>query len=214
MAIAQQVALAFTAADADGIAESQSPGAGAIVLDGVAVSGGVATLDAARRVIVTSGGNDLGITFTITGTNYAGNPLAETITGASGAAAASTQDFKTVTSVTHTGSVAGTVTVGTSGVGSGPWLIQNTNADPVNFGIGVVVSGTISFTVEYTYDDPNAPFTGTFPTAFSITALAAKSANTDAALTQPVRAIRITQNSFTYPGTAKMIVIPAGLASP
>lgn len=209
MATSNQQSLAYTAAAANNIAQSQSPGAGAITLNGSLVSGGVATLDAARRVIVTSGSNDTGITFTITGTNYAGSALTETITGASGAAASSTQDFKTVSSVTHTGSVAGTVTVGTSGVGSSPWIMVDRDVVPTSLGVAVVVSGTINFTVEVTYDDPNAPFTGTFPTVFAVTALATKTANTNATITDTVFAVRVTQNSFTNPGNLKMIVLQA-----
>lgn len=217
MGIARQVSLAYTAAAANNIAQSQSPGAGVITLNGSLVTAGVATLDAARRVILTSGGNDTGITFTVVGTNRFGSALTETVTGASGAAASTTQDFKTVTSVTHTGSVAGTLTIGTSGIGSSEWVMIAPSANPVNLGIGVVVSGTINYTVEYTYDDPNAVFTGTFPTAFNISggSLTAKAANGDAGSTFnfPVVAVRVTQNSFTNPGNLKMVVLQSGQMS-
>lgn len=207
MATRIQTTLAYAAASANNIAQSQSPGAGAITLNGSTVVSGVAILDAARRVLFTSGSSDTGITFTVTGTNFAGNPLTETITGGA-TTASTTQDFKTVSSVTHTGSVAGTLTIGTSGVGSSPWFYVDRDAGAYNnMEIGVVVSGTINFTVEYTLDDPNAPYTGTFPTAWAISALTSKSANTDAALAVPVMAIRLTQNSFTNPGTAKMIAL-------
>lgn len=211
MATRIQTTLAYAAASATNIAASQSPGAGVITLNGSTVTAGVATLDAARRVIVTSGGNDSTLTFTIVGTNFAGNPLTEAITGANAGAAASTQDFKTVSSVTHTGTITGTVTVGTNGVGSSPWFVIDRDQNPVNLEIGVVVTGTINFTVEYSLDDPNAPFTGTFPTAWSLSALASKTANTDAQITFPIFAIRITQNSFTNPGTAKMVVLQSTL---
>ena len=210
MATQIQTTLAYAAASANNIAQSQSPGAGAITLNGSTVTSGVATLDAARRILLTSGGSDTGITFTIKGTNTFGNPLTETITGGA-VTASTTQDFKTVSSVTHTGSVASTLTVGTSGVGSSPWFILDRDQNPVNLGIAVVVSGTINFTVEYTYDDPNNPYTGTFPTVFSISALASKAANTDSTFLQPAYAIRLTQNSFTNPGTAKMIAIQSVL---
>jgi hypothetical protein len=210
MALLFKVQLALAAAAANNVAASQSPGAGAITLNGSRVSGGVATLDVARRVIVTSGGNDTGITFTVTGTNRSGTPLTETITGASGAAASTTQDFKTVTSVTHTGSVATTVTVGTSGVASSQWYYVDREVSPVNLGIAVVVAGTINYTVEYTLDDPNNPLTATFPTVFSLLALAAQTTTKDSSITTPITAIRLTQNSFTAPGTATMIVAQAG----
>ena len=206
MATTIQTKLAYAAASANNISTVASPGAGAILINGSAVVGGVAVLDAARRVLITSGSSDTGITFTVTGTNFAGNPLTETITGGA-ATASTTQDFKTVSSVTHSGSVAGTLTVGTSGVGSSPWFYIDRDVNPINLGIGVTVTGTINYTVEYTYDDPNAPFSGTFPTVWSLSALAAKAANTDSSITFPIQAIRLTQNSFTNPGTASMIVL-------
>lgn len=209
MPIAWQATKTLAAASANNIAQSQSPGAGAITLNGSTVTSGVATLDTARRVRITSGGNDSGITFTVVGTNYFGNALSETITGANASTADTTQDFATVTSVTHTGSVAGTVTVGTNGVGSTPWYNLDPFTDTFNVGIGVVVSGTINFTVEYTYDDANSPYTGTFPTAFSLTALASKTANTDSTLTNPCWGVRLTVNSGT--GTAKVIIVQVGI---
>lgn len=205
-----QVTLALAAASATNISASQSPGAGAILINGSAASGGVATLDTARHVLFTSGGDDSGITFTVTGTNYSGAPQTETITGGN-PTASTTQNFKKVTSITHTGSVASTLTVGTNGVAESPWFFVNYNTTPCEFGIGVVVSGTISFTVEYTYDNPNSPFTGTYPTTFSIAALATKTANTDSFLELPCYAIRLKQNSFSTGATAKMIIIQAGL---
>lgn len=210
-----QVSLALANTSATNIAASQSPGAGAITLNGSTVTAGVATLDIARRVSIASGSNDSGITFTVVGTNRTGNALSETVTGASGAAAATTQDFATVSAVSHTGSVAGTVTVGTNGVASSSWLVIDRHNNIVNLGVGVVISGTINWTVEYTYDDPNAPFTSTFPTIFSQTAMASKASNTDAGNTFnfPIFAIRLTQNSFSSGATADMIVIQSGLAS-
>ena len=213
MAIPFQAKLALAAASANNIAQSQSPGAGAITLNGSTVASGVATLDAARRVIVTSGGNDSGITFTVTGKSRTGAALTETITGANAGAASTTQDFAAVSSVTHTGTVAGTVTVGTSGVASSAWFVLDHTVTPMNVGIVVTVTGTINFTVEYTYDDPNAPYSGTFPTVLSVAALAAKTANTDGSITTPVRAVRLTQNSFTAPGTASMIAIQSGFGN-
>src|SRR5262245_48713554 len=122
------VQIAPANASANAIALSQSPAAGAITLNGALVSGGVATLDVPRRVTVTSGGADTGITFTVTGTGRNGAAQSETITGASGGTATTTQDFKTVTGVTHTGSVATTLTIGTSALASSEWMVTNPNA--------------------------------------------------------------------------------------
>lgn len=208
MANPWNVTKALTAADDDNIAASQSPGAGAITLNGAAVTSGVAILDTQRQVILTSGGNDSGITFTVNGTNGPGNPISEAVTGAGIGIATTTLNFKTVTSVTHTGSVAGTLKIGTNTVGSTDWFFVDRYNTPMNFGMGCVVSGTVNYTVEYTYDDPNAPYTATFPTAFSLAGMTAKSATADDYIDNPFSAIRLTINSGT--GTVKMILLPAG----
>lgn len=69
-----------------------------------------------RAVSITSGGNDTGITFTVNGADVYGQPMSENMTGASGAAVTGKKAFKYITSVTHTGSVATTVTVGTTDI--------------------------------------------------------------------------------------------------
>src|SRR5258708_3372590 len=81
---------------------SQPVGGAGVGSGDTIVIGGVATLDTQRRIIVTSGGNDTGITFTIFGAGDNGVPISETVTGATSAASAQTnQDFKTVPAATH-----------------------------------------------------------------------------------------------------------------
>jgi hypothetical protein len=145
------------AADADGICESQTPsGAGALTLDGVLVSGGVATLDAARRVLITAVGDESGKTFTITGTSYNGQVQSETITGPNATTAQSVLDYKTVISVTISAAAANAITVGTNGVASSRWLRLDNWAFP-QVGIQCNVNGTVNYTVQQTLDDPNDP---------------------------------------------------------
>jgi hypothetical protein len=182
-----QAKKSLAAANAALIAASQSPGAGAIALTSTPV-----VLDTPRRVLITSGGNDSGITFTVTGTNQTGNPLTETITGGNATAVSTTQDFGTVTSVTHSGSVATTVSVGTSTTASTPWYQVNSWSQQINIGFAGVVSGTVTYQVDYTYDDPNAPFSGPFPTIFNPTGFTALTATKDGSFTAPVNAIRFT----------------------
>src|SRR5215831_7732629 len=213
MGIPRTISLAPAAASATAISALHSPGAGAILIDGTSASGGVATLDIARRVLFTSGTSDTGITFTVVGTDRFGQPLTETIQGGA-TTATTTQDFKTVTSITHTGSVAGTLTVGTvsaSTAASSEWVAITPTANPVNIGIYVLVSGTVNYTVEYTYDDLAAPLS-TFPTVFNISggSLTSKTGTADAQANPfnfPISAVRITLNSYTAPGFVKMKVI-------
>lgn len=69
-----------------------------------------------RNIRIVSGGNDSGITFTVIGYDLYGYPMSETITGANAGTASGAKAFKYISSVTHTGSVATTVTIGTGDV--------------------------------------------------------------------------------------------------
>lgn len=152
--------LTLAAAVTNGIAQSQSlPGASGLklALNGSLVTNGAAALDAPRRIIITSAGNDSGITWTVVGTRgswWASTPLTETFTGANIGAAQSTQDFLTVTSITGSGATASTVTAGTDGVGSGPWVPWSKYSTDFQVSLfGVVLSGSPTWQVDYTYDD-------------------------------------------------------------
>jgi hypothetical protein len=145
-------------ADANGICESQTPVAGPLTLDGVLVTGGVAVLDVQRRVLITAAGNESSRTFTVTGTNWAGNTISQTITGPNATTAATTISFKTVTSVTISGNAAGAVEVGTNGVADSPWVRFDDFA-PNYVSVACVIDGTANWTVQITLDDPNDPVT-------------------------------------------------------
>lgn len=116
---------------------------------------GTATNDKARRVIITSGGNDTGITFALAGTDINGAAQSETITGASGGAASSVLSYKTVTSIRTSGAVATTVTVGTNGVAESQWVRFDDYAANAQTTIAAVVSGTVNYDIQTSMDDPN-----------------------------------------------------------
>lgn len=215
----------LVAAAANKICLSQSAaGAQALTLNGSVVSDGVATLDKARRVLITSAGNDTGITFRVTGTNSTGNAIRESVTGASGAAVATLQDYKTVSDITTSGATAGNVTVGTNGVASSPWVFVSPSLAPVNIALGVVVSGTVNYTIEYTYDNPNtnqntlgSQGLGNYPTAptpWQHASLRTLTSTTDGAITFPIAAWRLLLNSQTNPGYATATGTQAGIAGP
>jgi hypothetical protein len=85
--------------------------AGDYTLNGAAVSGGVATFDVPRNVIITSAADDSALTFTVTGKDEYGQTLKETITGANAGIAAGKKAFKQVSVVSVSGN-AGSVKVG------------------------------------------------------------------------------------------------------
>jgi len=204
----------LTAAAATAVAASQSPGSGAILINGTLASGGVATLDTARRVIITSGGNDLGITFTVSGTNGAGNPISQTITGTNGGAAQTDLDFKTVTGITHTGSVASTLTSGTNGVGSSHWYLLDAFESPINFSFSVeLVSGAANFTVQHTYMDPNnLPSGVAFPLPLNNSVVNAATATAEGVYALPIVGVRLLINSGT--GVLRFSGIQSGVSGP
>jgi len=69
-----------------------------------------------RNVRLTSGGDDSGIVFTVSGYDLYGFPMSEAITGANAGVASGAKAFKYISGVTHTGSVATTLTIGTGDV--------------------------------------------------------------------------------------------------
>jgi hypothetical protein len=159
------VSIALATADDNGICLSQKPAAGGVqslTLNGALVVSGVAQLGSQRRVLVTSDANDSVNTFTITGTNWAGTSISETITGPNTTGVYTALDFLTVTSVTISGNAVGNIIVGTNGIGGSPWVRFDDFA-PSNISIQCNVSGTVNYTVQSTLDDPNDPFSPVTP---------------------------------------------------
>lgn len=95
--------------------------------------------------------------------------------------------------------------VSKTGVGSSSALAMNTNQTPFNVGFGVVVTGTVNYTVQHTFDDPAVGFT----TWFSHPTVASLAANADGNYAFPVTGIKVLVNSGS--GTATMNLIQAGI---
>jgi hypothetical protein len=146
----------LAAAAANAICLSQTPVAGPLTLNGATVVGGVAVLDTARRVLFTCAASEVANTFTITGTDWAGNPISEVVPGPA-ATAVTALDYATVTSITISGNAAGAITVGTNGVAGSKWVRLDEWALPQT-AIQVNVDGTVNCTVQQTLDDPNSPW--------------------------------------------------------
>jgi hypothetical protein len=203
----------LAAADADGICLSQTPGAaGALTLNGALVSGGVAVLDAARRVLITAAGDESAKTFTITGTSYNGQTQSETVTGPNATTAQSVLDYKTVTSVVISAAAAGAITVGTNGVASSRWMRLDSWAF-AQVGIQVDVSGTINYTVQQTFDDPNDATNPVSPANViwvnsADSAVVAKAVDAQSFYAYAPTFIKITANSGT--GSAKLVAVQYG----
>ena len=185
------------------------------VAAGVAFTLVTATVDAhQRRLLLTMTGNEASNTFTIVGTNEAGFPITDAVTGVNNSTTVSNLDFLTVTKFTALAATGGTTSLGTYAVGDSLWNIMNWNAAPVNIEVSTVLqTGAATWSVQYTYDDPNnLPSGVTFPTAFNHPTLINCTASIDGPINDPVTAIRLQVVSGT--GTVRMTIIQAGLGSP
>lgn len=96
--------------------------------------------------------------------------------------------------------------VSKTGTGSSDAIVMNTNATPFNVGFGVVVSGTVNYTVQHTFDDPAVGFT----TWFSHPTVASQSTNQDGNYAFPVTGIKVLVNSGS--GTATLNLVQSGIA--
>ena len=125
-----------TAADTNGICAAQTPSAaGNLTLNGAlcatingnsvyapSVSSTAATADGAwaRKIGITSDGDDSGVTFTVYGTDVNGKALSEAVTGPNATVAYTTNstaaNFKSVTRIAISAAGTGNITVGTAAV--------------------------------------------------------------------------------------------------
>ena len=103
------------AADDDGISANAAVGNNAaLTIGGALASGGSVTLSHARKVTITSAGDDDEISFTVVGTDVNGDSQTETVTGANAGVATSSNFFLTIASITAVGDPAGNVKAGIS----------------------------------------------------------------------------------------------------
>lgn len=96
-------------------------------------------------------------------------------------------------------------TVSKTGTGSSSALVMNTNISPFNVGFGVIVDGTVNYTVQHTFDDPAVGFT----TWFDHPTVAAQGTSQDGNYAFPVTGIKVLVNSGG--GTATLKLIQAGI---
>jgi hypothetical protein len=136
-------------ADPNGIATAEDLGeAGEIPLDGVAATGGVATLDVPRNVTATGVTATDPVTITVTGTDAYGEVLVEEFTGPDGVATTEGKKaFKTVTKVEQDADSTDTIEIGFGDVLGLPCFLGDTGyvlgelEDGAAASAGTVVAG-------------------------------------------------------------------------
>ena len=96
-------------------------------------------------------------------------------------------------------------TVSKTGTGSSSALVMNTNISPFNVGFGVIATGTVTYTVQHTFDDPAVGFS----VWYSHPTIAAKTDSQDGNYAFPVTGIKVLVTAGT--GTATLNLIQAGI---
>jgi hypothetical protein len=96
-------------------------------------------------------------------------------------------------------------TVSKTGTGSSSALVMNTNVSPFNVGFGVVVTGTVNYTVQHTFDDPAVGFT----TWFDHPSVASETTNQDGNYAFPVTGVKVLVNSGG--GSVVMNLVQSGI---
>lgn len=102
------------------------------------------------------------------------------------------------------------VIVTTSGVQRSPVAVVDYLTDPVNISLAAIASGTVTYNVEYTYDDV---FSATFNPAtanwFVHATFSAATGTKDGNIAFPVRGISVNQTAGT--GGISLTVLEAGI---
>ena len=96
-------------------------------------------------------------------------------------------------------------TVSKTGVGSSSALVMNTNISPFNVGFGVIATGTVTYTIQHTFDDPAVGFSVWYPHP----TIAVKTDNQDGNYAFPVTGIKVLVTAGT--GSATLNLVQAGI---
>lgn len=211
MARTKVISLSMAAASANNICLSQTPGgAGDLTLNGALVVSGVAVIDVARRVRVTTVSNESAKTLTIYGTGRTGATISESMTGPNATTGDTNLDFKTVTRIAVSAAFTGAVTVGTSGIASTQWYPVSRDSTPTNIGFGVSLStgASMTYSIEHTFADvqnTSAPFD-----VFVHSAVSGETTSQNDNYAFGISAMRLTTSLYTS-GTATLRIDPSGL---
>lgn len=177
----------YSAASANSVALAQTvAGGGAFAINGAAAVSGTsfARFDNPRAVSITSSGNDSANVFTVEGTDANGSPIGVQIAGTNAGVATTPQIFSTISAVRPLIATAGNVTVGSAAF---PYHSRPVRMDDwVGFPTiaSVVVSGTVTYQVEYSNDFEN-------PVNWTQASLGPTSANGDMTFPSAPRWLRI-----------------------
>ena len=126
---------------------------GVITLNGVLVSGGVATLTV-PAVLTAFSEKSATVNFVVTGTAPGGAPQTETLAVTASGTVTGSLSFATVTSVVASAPTSATISVGNGVPGYTAWIPLDIYTPNQVTNISAKTSGTVNYSVEYTNEDP------------------------------------------------------------
>ena len=183
------------AADADSIVSAQSLSvSGAITLDGVLVSNGVATLTVPAVLVAFSEASS-SINFVVTGTGPAGQGQTETLALTASGTVTGSLSFATVTSVVADAAAAATISIGNGVPGYTAWIPLDIYTPNQVTNISAKTSGTVNYSVEYTNEDPFDVSIDQLAVPHPAGSLTAASGDETHFTTTLMRAVRLKMNS-------------------
>ena len=206
-----QQTITLAAADPNGITTAETPALNAdLTLNGAFVSGGIATLTPPRSVTLTSTSDFSAVTFTVYGYDENNYPAIEVIVGPNNNTKTSTTNFKTVTRIATDSP--GTFTTETveagaeaSGIGNGAWWpLDLYNPNQVTTISVNILTGTATYSVEYTNEDPFDTTITQLAVAHPAAAFTSASTDQTHFTTTLMRAVRVNFASGT--GTVRVTV--------
>ena len=90
-----------------------------------------------------------------------------------------------------------------SNIGTTAWIPLDYKQSPFNVGFGVVVTGTVTYDIEHTFEDVfDSSIT---PTAFKHATLVSQTANKDGNYAFPIRAVRVNVTAGTGSVTVTLL---------
>ena len=179
-------------------------GAGALTLDGALIVGGVLPQQSlAYYLLMTTSAADQAKTITITGTNSDNAAQTETINLPNATTGVTTKAFRSISSVTVSAGLIGTVSLGTTNTvlsALSPTIPLNVYETYTT--LAADIGGTINFTMQRCYEMVNRGETPNW-----ITAQAAGAVDVQTSIVGPTAAVRVQINSYTNGATLAYSVL-------
>ena len=194
-----QKTISYAAADPNSAVTAETPADGVnLTLGGAFASAGVVTFPEATTVDFTSSDDISDVTFTVTGTDASGLPISESVTGVNNNTVSTVKLFKTITIIgvaTVSTYTTETVEVGNPDTPSfgytGWWPLDIYVPNQVTTISCNELSGSVTYSVEYTNEDPFDTTITQLAVAHPVAALTNATADQTAFTTTLMRAVRV-----------------------